>query len=319
MTETVTVTTGSRTDQDRHLARSIGRHIEKVWDWDAFPASRGYPELARAQMRYIGSGGSPKTADQTTLSPRHFTTSLLYQDPLRYAAVHTHEIEEIFLIHSGRMVVSWDYDGEFVDIALGPGDALVNPADRAHGFRNDGPGPLVAQFMVGHPKPMMPSYQSHPSKGGQAPEFGLPLPPASDPRVADAHRYVVRASQAPVRWHTLGNGSPLATQAYVLPPGQGGVVPSARFSLEFLYLPERAETLTYVLDHEVAFMVWQGQLGVEYLDGRASASALLGERDLVLVEPGQRFRLRNGGVGTLKVSATLGSPEPASARWTTAG
>jgi mannose-6-phosphate isomerase-like protein (cupin superfamily) len=314
MTDTLPATGG--TELDLGLARSIGRHIEKIWDWDAFPASRGYPELARAQMRYIGSGGSPKTNDETTLRPRHFTTSLLFQDPLRYAAVHTHEIEEIFLIHSGRMVVSWDFDGEFVDIALGPGDALVNPADRAHGFRNDGPTPLVAQFMVGHPKPMMPSYQSHPSKGGQAPEFGQPLPSPGDPRVVEAHRYVVRANQAPVRWHTLDNGARLATQPYVLPVEQGGVVPSIRFGLEFLYLPEQAETLTYAFDHEVAFMVWQGQLAIDYLDGGDAVTALLGERDLVLVEPGQRFRLRNGGAGTVKVAATLGSPTPAARRWT---
>lgn len=313
MTNTLPAT--GATELNLGLTRGIGRHIEKIWDWDAFPASRGYPDLARAQMRYIGSGGSPKTNDETTLRPRHFTTSLLFQDPLRYAAVHTHEIEEIFLIHSGRMVVSWDFDGEFVDIALGPGDALVNPADRAHGFRNDGPTPLVAQFMVGHPKPMMPSYQSHPSKGGQAPEFGQPLPSTDDPRVIEAHRYVVRANQAPVHWHILANGSRLATQPYVLPVEQGGVVPSIRFGLEFLDLPEPAETLTYAFDHEVAFMVWHGQLAIDYLDGRESASALLGERDLVLVEPGQRFRLRNGGAGTLKVAATLGSPNPAPRRW----
>jgi mannose-6-phosphate isomerase-like protein (cupin superfamily) len=314
MTNTLPETAG--TALDRQLGAGIGRHVEKIWDWDAFPASRGYPALARAQMRYIGSGGSPKTNDETSLRPRHFTTSLLYQDPLRYAAVHTHEIEEIFLIHSGRMVVSWDYDGEFVDIALGPGDALVNPADRAHGFRNDGPTPLVAQFMVGHPKPMMPSYKSHPSQGDQAPEFHQPLPSADDPRVIDAQGYVVRANQAPVRWHTLDNGSRLATQPYVLPAAQGGVVPSIRFSLEFLYLPELAQTLAYRFDHEVSFMVWEGQVEVEYLDDGPSARALLGPRDLVLAEPGQRFLLRNAGAGLAKVAATLGRPDPAADRWT---
>jgi mannose-6-phosphate isomerase-like protein (cupin superfamily) len=306
------------TNLERGLAGSIGRHIEKVWDWDAFPASRGYPDLARAQMRYIGSGGSPKVNDTTTLHPQHFTTSLLFQDPMRYAAVHSHEIEEIFLIHSGRMVVSWDFDGDLVDIALGPGDVLVNPADRAHGFRNDGPTPLVAQFMVGHPKPMMPQYKTHPSRGGQTPQFGLPLPDPTDPRVVEAHRYVVRANEAPTSWLALDNGSRLATQPYVLPLEQGGVVPSIRFGLEFLYLPEQTETPTYVFDHEVAFMVWHGQLAIEYLDGNQSADALLGERDLVLVEPGQRFRLRNGGAGTLKVAATLGSANPAPGRWTEA-
>ena len=54
---------------DERLAAHVGLHQQKVWDWDAFPASRGYPELARAQMRYIGAGGSPKTGDTSTLAP----------------------------------------------------------------------------------------------------------------------------------------------------------------------------------------------------------------------------------------------------------
>ncbi len=42
----------------------IGRHADKSFDWDAFPGSRGFPELERAQMRYIGAGGSPKADDR---------------------------------------------------------------------------------------------------------------------------------------------------------------------------------------------------------------------------------------------------------------
>jgi surfactin synthase thioesterase subunit len=47
----------------------IGHHTDKSFDWDAFPGSHGFPELARAQMRYIGAGGSPKTDDPHTLQP----------------------------------------------------------------------------------------------------------------------------------------------------------------------------------------------------------------------------------------------------------
>ncbi len=38
------------------MKRNVGRHADKVPDWDAFPPSRGYPELDRAQIRYIGAG-----------------------------------------------------------------------------------------------------------------------------------------------------------------------------------------------------------------------------------------------------------------------
>ncbi len=43
------------------LARHIGRHTQKSFDWDAFPSNRGFPELARAQMRYIGAGVASTT------------------------------------------------------------------------------------------------------------------------------------------------------------------------------------------------------------------------------------------------------------------
>ena len=37
----------------------MGLFTEKSFDWDAFPASRGFPDLTRAQLRYVGAGGSP--------------------------------------------------------------------------------------------------------------------------------------------------------------------------------------------------------------------------------------------------------------------
>ena len=48
--------------------------------------------LARAQMRYIGAGGSPKADDPSTLKPGQFTLSLVYQPVGKYAACHSHEV-----------------------------------------------------------------------------------------------------------------------------------------------------------------------------------------------------------------------------------
>src|SRR5947199_10581950 len=95
-TLTAMVTAAQTANVADRLAAHVGRHDQKTWDWDAFPASRGYPELARAQMRYIGAGGSPKVGDSSTLAPTRFTCSLIYLDGQRYAAVHSHEIEAAF-------------------------------------------------------------------------------------------------------------------------------------------------------------------------------------------------------------------------------
>src|ERR1700732_3714254 len=81
----------------------IGRHTEKSFDWDAFPGSRGFPDLARAQMRYIGAGGSPKADDPSTLKPGQFTLSLVHQPVGKYAACHSHEGVEHFLVLGGGL------------------------------------------------------------------------------------------------------------------------------------------------------------------------------------------------------------------------
>jgi hypothetical protein len=70
------------------LRRHVVRHVDKSFDWDAFPSNRGYPELARAQMRYVGAGGSPKVGEPGTLPPEHFTLSLIHKPVGNYAACH---------------------------------------------------------------------------------------------------------------------------------------------------------------------------------------------------------------------------------------
>src|SRR5919199_3801063 len=267
-------TTEAAPTLDQRLAAHLGLHHQKQWDWDAFPASRGYPELARAQMRYIGAGGSPKVGDTSTLVPSRFTCSLIYLDSPRYAAVHSHEIEEIFFVQEGRLIVSWEReDGEFVDVMLGAGDALLNPPDIPHGFRNEGPQPVVAQFMVGHPKPLMPAYKYHPSKGDAGPEFGRPPLPPSDPRAQWIGQYVCRAREVPTRWVELTSGGRLAHQAYVLPGAQGGRLEPVHYSLEMVYLPEGCRTPWYRQAAEVAFMVWDGLLGVEWASDAGERAA----------------------------------------------
>ena len=87
-------------DLGREMRGFIGRHTDKHFDWDAFPGSSGFPELARAQMRYIGAGGSPKADDPNTLKPGEFTLSLVHQPVGKYAACHSHEVVEHFLVLS---------------------------------------------------------------------------------------------------------------------------------------------------------------------------------------------------------------------------
>jgi len=94
-------------DLKSEMQSFIGRHTDKSFDCDAFPGSRGFPDLARAQMRYIGAGGSPKADDPTTLKPGQFTLSLVHQPVGKYAACHSHEVVEHFLVLEGVLTVGW--------------------------------------------------------------------------------------------------------------------------------------------------------------------------------------------------------------------
>jgi len=60
------------------LHKNIGRYADKKIDWEAFPHGN-FPELRRGQYRYIGSGGSHVKNDPNTLTPYHFTLSLIHK------------------------------------------------------------------------------------------------------------------------------------------------------------------------------------------------------------------------------------------------
>src|SRR5271156_1569032 len=140
----------------------VGRHTDKSFDWDAFPGSRNFPELERAQMRYIGAGGSPKVDDPSTLEPGHFPLSLVPQPVGKYAACHSHEVVEHFLVLEGVLTVGWAWGDEVIEARLGPKDMVLNKVGRPHGFRNDGVEPVLMSISVGSGMPNPPFYVSPP-------------------------------------------------------------------------------------------------------------------------------------------------------------
>ena len=179
-------------DLTSQMRAFIGRHTDKGFDWNAFPGSRDFPELERAQMRYIGAGGSPKSDDPSTLKPGQFTLSLVHQPVGKYAACHSHEVVEHFLVLSGVLTVGWAWGDEVIEARLGPIDMVLNEIGRPHGFRNDGVEPALMSISVGSGEPKPPVYVCHPrdsdprlpAVSGQAREK-----PASSIRVA-----MIRAS-----------------------------------------------------------------------------------------------------------------------------
>jgi mannose-6-phosphate isomerase-like protein (cupin superfamily) len=309
------VTVEAKTAVDRSLEtemnRFIGRHADKQFDWDAFPASRGYPELDRAQMRYIGAGGSPKLDDPKTLRPGQFTLSMVHQPVGKYGASHAHEVEEAFLVLEGILTVGWEWDGEVVQARLGPKDMVLHAINRPHGFRNDGVDPVLLSIMVGKGKPNPPAYLYHPrshsselsrafgAKPGKTYELSFD---SQDPHQQEMARHIVRYSQQRPQWDPAG----FARMVYI---GEGGA-PAGTYRKDLVHLPRGSGVRAYERDVEDAYLVLEGCLTVGWEEGGRTVEKRLGPKDLAFNPAGRPHYFRNDGVEDAQFMMVVGTPKP---------
>jgi mannose-6-phosphate isomerase-like protein (cupin superfamily) len=290
------------------LAAHTGRFTDKTFDWNAFPSNAGFADLARAQMRYIGAGGSPKVGDTSTLKPDHFTLSLIYKETGKYAACHSHEIEESFLIINGALIVGWEKDGEVVEVNLGPKDMILNAREIGHGFRVDGPEPVLMSISVDVGKPLPPVYHYHPKE--HPPELARSFGAAPGKTLrfdkTGAHplqqlmaRYVIRHSEAPTIWEDAG----FTRKVYC---GPGGLATDT-CRKEMWGLPSRCALAPFVREVEDAFLVLEGSVVVGWEENGETVEVELGPRDLVKTPAGRRHWVRNDGAGAATVWHVIGT------------
>ena len=297
---------------ETELRAHVGRHVDKTFDWDAFPSNRGFPDLERAQMRYIGAGGSPKVGDTSTLKPEHFTVSLIYKHVGKYAACHAHEVEESFLVIDGVLTVGWEKDGEVVEVKLGPKDMILNARDIGHGFRNDGIEPVLMSISVDVGKPLPPRYLYHPKNTapelarsfGAEPGKTIPFSATGEhPLQQHMARYVIRHSEQPTLWDRAG----FTRKVYVGP----GDIESDTCRKEMLGVPVGVGVKPYSREVEDAFLVLEGSLTVGWEDEAGKGVEVeLGPRDLVMNPAGRRHWFRNNSAGPVTVWKVIGTAEP---------
>ncbi len=289
------------------LKAHTGRFTDKAFDWNAFPSNAGFAELERAQMRYIGAGGSPKVGDTSTLKPDHFTLSLIYKEPGKYAACHSHEIEESFLIIDGTLVVGWEKDGEVVEINLGPKDMILNAREIGHGFRVDGVEPVLMSISVDVGKPLPPVYHYHPKE--HAPELarsfgaepGKTMPfdrTGAHPLQQLMAKYVVRHHEQPTIWEDAG----FTRKVYV---GEGGIE-NDTCRKEMWGVPSRVGVKPFARPVEDALMVLDGSLTVGWEENGEVVEVELGPRDLVKTPAGRRHWFRNTSAAPATVWTVIG-------------
>jgi mannose-6-phosphate isomerase-like protein (cupin superfamily) len=289
----------------------VGLYANKIPDWDAFPGSRGYPELSRAQIRYIGAGGSPKIDDPSTLKPEHFTLSVMHQPVGKYGASHAHEVEEAFLVLDGVLTVGWEWDGEVVLARLGPKDMILHAIDRPHGFRNDGFDPVKVSVMVGKARPLPPKYIYHPKTHdselsaafGALPGKSFPLSySSSDPRHREMARHVVRYSQRKPKLSPAG----FFHSPYI---GEGGA-PAGTYRKELIEVPSKVGIRPYKRDVEDAYFVLEGCLTVGWEEGGEIVEKRFGAKDLIYNPPGRLHYFRNDCPQMAQFMMVIGTPKP---------
>lgn len=296
---------------ETRMTAFVGRHAAKVPDWDAFPASRGYPELARSQIRYIGAGGSPKIDDPGTLRPEHFTLSMVHQPVGKYGASHAHEVEEAFLVFEGVLTIGWEWDGEVILARLGPKDMVLQASNRPHGFKNEGFEPVLCSIMMGKARPKPPQYTYHPKT--HSPElserFGA-LPgktytlswDSTDPRHRELARHIVRYSEQKPQWNAAGFGK----LVYI---GEGGA-PAGSYRKDLVFLPKGASVRAYERSVEDAYLVLEGCITVGWEQDGKVVEQRLGPRDLIFNPAGQLHCFKNDGFSDAQFMMVVGTPQP---------
>ena len=119
--------------RQQEFARHIVRYAERRPVWDA--------EFAR--MVYVGEGGAP---------PGQYRMDMVHLPKGAGVRGYSRPVEDAYFVVEGYITVGWEEYGHLVEERLGPKDVILNPAGRAHYFRNDGVTDAQFMLLVGTPR-----------------------------------------------------------------------------------------------------------------------------------------------------------------------
>jgi quercetin dioxygenase-like cupin family protein len=142
------------------LTRRIARLETRTYDWDALKFQADYDrKYRRAQLRYVGTGGTGVAADDNAVPAEHFTFSTMLLPAGCEGPLHVHaDVEEVFFMMRGKIRLIFEKDGETWETELGERDLCSVPAGVYRGLRNDGDEDALMCVMIGAPKPETPTY-----------------------------------------------------------------------------------------------------------------------------------------------------------------
>ena len=138
----------------------VARKSTRRYDWDALKFQADFdPKYRRAQMRYVGTGGTGVAKDSNTVPSAHFTFSTMVIPAGNIGPSHIHyDVEEIFFVIRGSMMVICEKDGQRWEAVLGERDLISVPPGVYREERNIGDEDALMCVMLGSPKPITPVY-----------------------------------------------------------------------------------------------------------------------------------------------------------------
>ena len=142
------------------LEGRVARFAARKYDWDALKFQADFdPTYRRAQMRYVGTGGTGVTADANTVPSGHFTFSTMVIPAGNVGPSHIHyDVEEVFFVMRGKMKIVCEKDGERWESILGERDLVSVPPGVYREETNIGDEDALMCVMLGTPKPITPTY-----------------------------------------------------------------------------------------------------------------------------------------------------------------
>jgi quercetin dioxygenase-like cupin family protein len=142
------------------LTRRIARLAPRTYDWDALKFQADYDEtFRRAQLRYVGTGGTGIADDDNAVPAEHFTFSTMLLPAGCEGPLHIHtDVEEVFFMMRGKIRLFFEKDGETWETVLGERDLCSVPAGVYRGLKNDSDEDALMCVMLGASKPVTPTY-----------------------------------------------------------------------------------------------------------------------------------------------------------------
>jgi quercetin dioxygenase-like cupin family protein len=142
------------------MSQRTARHATRTYDWDALKFQADFdPKYRRAQLRYVGTGGTGVSADDNAVPAEHFTFSTMLLPAGCEGPSHVHtDVEEVFFMIRGRIRLFFERAGETFETELGERDLCSVPAGVYRGLRNDSDEDALMCVMLGTAKPVTPTY-----------------------------------------------------------------------------------------------------------------------------------------------------------------